>query len=122
MPRQPVAMTAEEAAAFLASKRTAIVGSLGPDGAPDGEPAELSYHDGEARIVVRRDGSAHRNLLDDPRLVCSVEEFPSYAGIKGVTLHGTAALVGVDGERVAFRVETTRLESFDFGKMRRPPA
>jgi nitroimidazol reductase NimA-like FMN-containing flavoprotein (pyridoxamine 5'-phosphate oxidase superfamily) len=121
MPRQPVAMTADEAAAFLARKRIAIVGALAPDGSPDGEPAEFSYRDGEARFVVVRDGAMHRNLAADARVVCSVEEFPSYAGIKGVALHGTAVLVGVEGERATFRVETARVESFDFAKMRREP-
>jgi hypothetical protein len=121
MPRQPVAMTAEEAAAFLARKRVAIVGSLAPDGGPDGEPAAFSYRDGEARVVVPRGGPTHRNVLADPRIVCSVEEFPSYAGIKGVTLRGTATLLGAEGDGIAFRIETAHVESFDFAKMRPTP-
>jgi hypothetical protein len=51
--------------------------------------------------------------------VCSVEEFPSYAGIKGVAVHGTAALMSERAGRATFRVEQPRIESFDFAKMRR---
>jgi hypothetical protein len=119
MPRQRIDMTPDEVAAFLAGKHVAIVGSLGVDGAPDGEPAAFSYVNRQALFVVPLGGPAHRNLLADPRVVCSVEEFPSYAGIKGVAVHGTAALVGEKGGRATFRVDAPRIESFDFGKMRR---
>ena len=64
-------------------------------------------------------GPAHRNLLRDPRVVCTVEEFPSYAEIRGVSVHGRAAPVEVSSGRVQFRVDEPRVESFDFGKMSR---
>ena len=119
MPRQRIDMTAEEVAGFLAGKHVAIVGSVGPDGTPDGEPAAFSWVNREALFIVPQGGPTHLNLLRDPRVVCSVEEFPSYAGIKGATVHGRAALVGEKRGRVTFRVEAARIESFDFGKMRR---
>ena len=115
MPRQRVHMSAEEVAAFLAAKRRAIVGTR----APDGEPAALACAGGELRFSVPRDGPTARNLRHGPRLVVSVEEFPSYAGIKGVTVHGRAVAVGDDGERTSFRVAAPRIESFDFAKMPR---
>lgn len=67
-----------------------------------------------------RDGSAHRHLVADDRVVCSVEEFPSYAQIKGVALHGRAVVVAAESDSdVTFRVDVARVESFDFSKMRR---
>jgi hypothetical protein len=119
MPRHRIDMTPGEVAAFLARKHLAIVGTLGRDGAPDGEPAAFSWADGEARVTVKRDGAARANLARDPRVVCSVEEFPSYAGIKGVALHGQAVLAEEGTERVTFRIAEARVESFDFMKMRR---
>ena len=119
MPRQRIDMTPGEVAAFLAQKRVAIVGTLGRDGAPDGEPAAFAWVDGEARVTVDRQGPAYRNLVRDPRVVCSVEEFPSYAGIKGVALHGTARLADEAAGRATFRIAAPRVESFDFAKMKR---
>ena len=119
MPRQRIAMTAAEAAAFLAGKRRAIVGTRAPDGAPDGEPGALAHTDGELRFTVPCDGPSDRNLAHDARVVVSAEEFPSYAAIKGVTVLGRAARVAGDGAHVTFRVEAARVESFDFARMRR---
>jgi hypothetical protein len=119
MPRQRVHMSAPEVAAFLAVKGRAIVGTRAPDGAPDGEPAALACAGGEVRFSVPRDGPTARNLGHDPRLVVSVEEFPSYAGIKGVAVHGRAVALGDEGEQASFRVAAPRIESFDFAKMRR---
>lgn len=119
MSRQRIDMTPDEVRTFLASKRVAIVGTLGSDGAPDGDPAAFSWVEGDARVTVERDGTTHRNLLHDPRIVCSVEEFPSYAGIKGVALHGTAVLADEGAARATFRIAAPRIESFDFAKMRR---
>lgn len=119
MARQRIAMTPAEAAAFLAAKPRAIVGTRAPDGAPDGEPGVLAYADGELRFSVPRDGPSARNLAHDARVVVSVEEFPSYAEIKGVTVLGRAARIADDGAQVTFRIDAPRLESFDFARMRR---
>jgi len=119
MPRQRIAMTPAEAAAFLAAKRRAIVGTRAPDGAPDGEPGILDYADGDLRFTVPHGGPTGRNLALDARVVLSVEEFPSYAAIKGVTVLGRAARVADDGAQITFRVEEPRLESFDFARMQR---
>jgi len=122
MPRERVRMTRGEVEAFLLGKRIGVVGMLGEDGAPDGVPAPFSCAGGSVVFEASAGGPAHRNLLRDPRVVFTVEEFPSYAAIKGVSVHGRAALVGQTGERVAFRVEAQRVESFDFGKMGRRQA
>jgi len=119
MPRQRIDMTPDEIDAFLAGKHVAIVGTIAMDGAPDGDPAAFSWVAHQALFVVGLGGPTHRNLLLDARVVCSVEEFPSYAGIKGVAVHGTAALLSERGGRATFRVDGARIESFDFARMRR---
>jgi len=43
--------------------------------------------------VVTFHGPTARNLARDPRVVVSVEEFPAYARIKGVAVHGRAASI-----------------------------
>ena len=117
MPRPDIRMTPAEVTAFLLGKRRAVVGTLDAEGGPDGEPAEFAFVDGVAVFVVRHGGSTHRNLARDARVVCSLEEFPSYRAIRGVTLHGHAIATGEEGERATFRIEATRVESFDFRKM-----
>ena len=119
MARERIAMTEAEVAVFLAGKRRAVVGLRGPDGGPDVEPVTFAYVGGEATFQVSRDGSAHRRLVADDRVVCSVEEFPSYAQIKGVALHGRAVVFAESDAVATFRLDVARVESFDFGKIKR---
>src|SRR5262249_38826922 len=119
MPRERIAMTAAEAAAFLAGKRLAVVGTLDSGGAPDAEPARLAIAGAEIGSVVLRGGVTYRKVGRDPRVVVSVEEFPSYHAIRGVTVLGTAVLASEEGDEARFRVVAPRLESFDFAKMGR---
>jgi len=121
MPRPRIAMTPAETAEFLASKRIAIVATLDADGAPDGEPAELSCAGGVLTFRLPASGPTHRNLLRDPRVVCTVEEFPSYTEIRGVSVHGRAAPVELRSGHATFRVDEPRTESFDFRKVRPEP-
>jgi hypothetical protein len=118
VPRERIAMTDAEVGAFLAGKRRAVVGLRASDGGPDAEPVSFAYVGGVATFDVPRGGVAHRALLADGRVVCSVEEFPSYAQIKGAAVHGRAVVVGESDATVTFRVDVARIESFDFAKMR----
>src|SRR6202008_4761846 len=61
MPRERIAMSAGVVGAFLAAKRTAIVGLRGADGPPDGAPATISYRDGVLVVELRADGDAARS-------------------------------------------------------------
>ena len=122
MSRERIAMSADEVAAFLAAKRTAMVGLRGADGAPDGAPATISFRDGVLVVELRADGDAARSIHCDPRIVVSVEEYPSYARIRGVAVHGRAVSLGAQDGRERFRVDQPRVESFDFAKMKRAPA
>ena len=122
MSRERIAMSADEVAAFLAAKHTAMVGLRGADGAPDGAPATISFRDGVLVVELRADGDAARSIHCDPRIVVSVEEYPSYARIRGVAVHGRAVSLGAQDGRERFRVDQPRTESFDFAKMERAPA
>ncbi|HEY3189504.1 MAG TPA: pyridoxamine 5'-phosphate oxidase family protein, partial [Solirubrobacteraceae bacterium] len=62
MARPRIAMTAAEVADFLAGKQMVVVGTRGPDGHPDGEPAALAFRDATVCFTVARDGATHRNL------------------------------------------------------------
>src|SRR5437867_8645592 len=105
MPREQIAMSAAEVAAFLADKRVAMIGLRGADGAPDGEPATITYRDGVLVVGLRADSPAARSLHCDPRVVVSVEEYPSYARIRGVAVHGRAVSVGGEQGRERFRID-----------------
>ena len=119
MKRRPdIRMTPAEVDAFLAARRRAVIGTVDAAGAPDGEPVDFAWADGIATVAVVRDGPAHRNIQCDTRIVCSLEEFPSYGDIRGVTLHGRAVAVADASARVRFRIDAERVESFDFRKMR----
>jgi nitroimidazol reductase NimA-like FMN-containing flavoprotein (pyridoxamine 5'-phosphate oxidase superfamily) len=119
MARPRIAMSREEVAAFLARKRLAVVGTRDAGGWPDGEPATYRWESGTCVFAVAADGPTARNVARDPRVVVSVEEFPSYARIKGVAVRGRAVPAGREGDVVSFRVAEARVESFDFGKIRR---
>jgi hypothetical protein len=122
MARPRIAMSADEVDAFLGGKQRAVAGSRDAAGAPDGEPATYTWRDGALVFAVAADGPTARNLAGDPRVVLSVEEFPAYARIKGVAVHGRAVSVGRDGEVARFRMDEARVESFDFTKSpRRDP-
>jgi hypothetical protein len=99
-----------------------VVGTRDATGAPDGEPATYRWVDGGLVFGVAADGPAARNLGRDPRAVVSVEEFPAYARIKGVAVHGRALPAGHEGDLAWFRVGEARIESFDFTKASRAPS
>jgi nitroimidazol reductase NimA-like FMN-containing flavoprotein (pyridoxamine 5'-phosphate oxidase superfamily) len=119
MARPRIAMSADELAAFLAAKRIGVIGTVGADGGPDAEAASITWKGHELTFRVARDGTTHRNTARDPRVVCAIEEFPSYAEIRGVSVHGRAVQVGDTPAQVVFRIADARIESFDFRKMAR---
>ena len=121
MARPRIAMSADEIGAFLGGKRLAVVGSRDAAGAPDGEPATFDWADGRLLFTAAADGPTARNVTRDPRVVVSVEEFPAYARIKGVAVHGRAVSLGREGEVIRFRIDGARIESFDFTKVQRGP-
>jgi PPOX class probable F420-dependent enzyme len=113
--RAEIAMTSDEAAAFLAAGRVCVLVTIGPDGAPDPLPMWFVVDDA-GRIVMRTYAKSQkvRNLERDPRASALVEEGERYAELRGVQLTGTVRL-DPDPELI---VETwtglmVKYESFD---------
>ena len=65
MPRESIAMTPREIAAFLAGQHWAIVASLDADGSPWAELTACALEDGELCFAVARGSRSHRNIERD---------------------------------------------------------
>ena len=141
MPRERTAMSPVEVARFLAAQRWVVLGTLDPDGSPWADLAACTL-DGERLFVrVGRGTRSQANLERDPRACCSIDRFPSYYEIQGVTVHGRArreedaavraclaprfqesgaALADPTGELgVLYSLPLDDVFSFDFGKIRK---
>ncbi|MEX1288265.1 MAG: PPOX class F420-dependent oxidoreductase, partial [Acidimicrobiia bacterium] len=79
--------------AFIASRRTLAVATIGHDGFPHLAPMWFVVEDG--RIVFRSFTKSQKivNLRRDPRLSVLVEDGEDYAELRGVMVKGTARLV-----------------------------
>jgi PPOX class probable F420-dependent enzyme len=85
---------------FLATKEVALLATLQPDGAPLAMPMWF-LHDPASLTMISVDGLQKvRNLRRDPR-VCVVAEASDAAGIRGVTVQGTAEFLADTPERRA---------------------
>jgi PPOX class probable F420-dependent enzyme len=91
--RGSVAMTEDEAAAFLESQLKVQVASIGLDGAP--HLTTLFYVMQEGRIAFWTYAASQkvRNLERDPRISCLVETGTDYFELAGVSVQGTADVV-----------------------------
>jgi PPOX class probable F420-dependent enzyme len=105
-------MTLDDAAIqrFLATKEIAVLATLRPDGAPLAMPMWF-LHDPGSLTMISVDGLQKvRNLRRDPR-VCVVVEAADSAGIRGVTIQGTAEFLSDGADRRA--LATRFLEKYD---------
>lgn len=121
MPREAIAMTPAEVAAFLGAQRWMALGTLDADGTPAGDVVPVRLVDAMLRFAVPRGSRADDNIRRDPRVCCAADEFPSYREIRGVVVHGRAALGAADslGEAwVEYALALDDVASFDFRKMR----
>jgi PPOX class probable F420-dependent enzyme len=87
--RDQVAMTPDEVADFLATGRTHVLVTYGPDGLPD--PVPMWYVlDGDGVPVMRTYTKSQKvvNLSRDPRCAGLVEDGARYAELRGVQLTG----------------------------------
>jgi PPOX class probable F420-dependent enzyme len=90
--RAAIALSPEEVSAYLASARTAVLVTIGPDGVPD--PVGMWFvMDGED-LVMRTYAKSQkvRNLERDPRVSVLVEDGESYQTLRGVQLSGQMSL------------------------------
>jgi hypothetical protein len=113
VPREDIALTADEVRSFFAATRTAVlVTAVGTH--PGGELVAIELHPDRDELVLRPSAEALRAVEADPRVCVIAEEQPDYAGIRGVLVHASARRF--DADRVA--VSFDDLVSFDFGRLR----
>jgi PPOX class probable F420-dependent enzyme len=91
--RDRVAMTAGEAAAFLAGSRKVQLATIGPDGAPHLVTMFYTLIGGQIAFWTYRSSQKARNLARDPRVTCLVETGDGYFDLLGVQVAGTARCV-----------------------------
>ena len=148
--RAQITMTDEEAWAFIESSRTATLATLGESGHPHLVAMWFAVIDGELWFETKARSQKAVNLRRDPRVTVSIEAGLTYDQLRGVAIEGTAEVVedpdrlwdvGVNvweryngpytdevkplveymlHKRVAVRVRTTRLRTWDHRKLGMP--
>jgi len=84
--RAEIAMTAEEAAAFIAGQRVVTCATLGHDGWPHLMPLWFVVRDGECWAWTYAKSQKVRNLERDARCTLQFETGDSYDQLRGVML------------------------------------
>jgi nitroimidazol reductase NimA-like FMN-containing flavoprotein (pyridoxamine 5'-phosphate oxidase superfamily) len=90
--RDQVAMTADEAAAFLDEQRTLTCATLGRDGWPHLMPLWYVVRAGELWAWTYAKSQKVRNLERDPRCTLQVETGETYDQLRGVMLKAECVL------------------------------
>jgi PPOX class probable F420-dependent enzyme len=149
--RDRVAMTAGEAATFLAGSRKLQLATINQDGTPHLVTMFYVMLGGRVAFWTYRASQKARNLARDPRVTCLVETGEEYFDLRGVQVAGLARLVddppgvleigrGVAGglagvptgavddyvayaarKRVGFVVDPVKVISWDHRKLVSPP-
>src|SRR5437764_5107347 len=91
--RDRVAMTAAEAAGFLASHRKVQVATINRDGTPHLVAMYYVMLGGQIAFWTYRSSQKALNLARDPRLTCLVETGQEYFDLLGVQVAGVARVV-----------------------------
>jgi PPOX class probable F420-dependent enzyme len=91
--RDRVAMTGEEAAAFLAQARKLQLATINRDGTPHLVTMYYVLLDGKITFWTYRSSQKARNLARDPRVTCLVEAGEQYFDLRGVQVQGVVRTV-----------------------------
>ena len=91
--RDRVAMTDEEAAAFLAANRKVQLATINSDGTPHLVAMYYVMLGGRIAFWTYRTSQKALNLARDPRLACLVETGEEYFDLMGVQVTGTVRCV-----------------------------
>jgi len=92
--RGQIAMTPDEIAKFIESKKTMTIVSNGVGGFPHPMPMWFARDpDGSIRMATYRTSQKILNIQRDPRVSLLAEEGVEYAELKGVVMYGNAELV-----------------------------
>ena len=91
--RDQIIMTADEVDAYLQSKLTIVINSIGRDGVPHPAPLWFAVEDDGAIVMTKFTKSQKiQNLKRDPRVTLLLEDGTVYAELRGVIFHGTVEL------------------------------
>jgi PPOX class probable F420-dependent enzyme len=91
--RDQIIMTKDEVDAYLQSKLTVVINSIGKDGVPHPAPMWFAIEDDGALVMTTFTKSQKiQNLKRDPRVTLLLEDGTVYAELRGVILYGSAEL------------------------------
>ncbi len=91
--RDQIVMTKGEVDAYLQSKLTVVINSIGRDGVPHPAPMWFAVEDDGAIVMTTFTKSQKiQNLKRDPRVTLLLEDGTAYAELRGVIFHGVAEL------------------------------
>ncbi len=92
--RDQIIMTKDEVDAYVQSKLTVVINSIGKDGVPHPAPMWFAVDDEGALVMTTFTKSQKiQNLRRDPRVTLLLEDGTVYAELRGVIFYGTAELI-----------------------------
>ncbi|MEZ5209657.1 MULTISPECIES: pyridoxamine 5'-phosphate oxidase family protein [unclassified Gordonia (in: high G+C Gram-positive bacteria)] len=148
--RSQIVMSDDEIARFIEQNRTATLATLGADGRPHLVAMWYGVIDGELWFETKAKSQKAVNLRRDPRVTVMIEDGLTYDQLRGVSLEGVAEIYddpdtclragisvweryngpytddlrpAVDAmmhKRVAVRIVTDRIRSWDHRKLNLP--
>ena len=89
--RDQIVMTKDEVDAYIQSKLTVVINSIGKDGVPHPAPMWFAVED-DGTLVMTTFTKSQKilNLKRDPRVTLLLEDGTVYAELLGVIMYGTA--------------------------------
>jgi PPOX class probable F420-dependent enzyme len=120
--RSQIVMSPEEIDQFLAQRRTATMGTIGPSGLPHLVAMWYGYIDGKIYFETKAKSQKVVNLRRDPRIVCAVEAGDTYDQLRGVSIDGLAVIIEdtTDDEYWAAGINVFERYQGDFSEEMRP--
>ncbi|ONH30360.1 pyridoxamine 5'-phosphate oxidase family protein [Pseudofrankia asymbiotica] len=91
--RSQVEMTAEEISAYVTTRRTATLVSLGPTGHPHAVAMWFAVLDGVLWFETKAKAQKALNIRRDPRVTVLMEDGLTYDTLRGVSMEGRAEIV-----------------------------
>lgn len=148
--RSQIVMSDEEITEFINNSRTTTMATIGADGQPHLVAMWYAVIDGELWFETKAKSQKVVNLKRDPRITCLIEDGLTYDTLRGVSIEGQAEIVedadklfevGISvferytapyteemkpiveamlNKRIAVRVRTARIRSWDHRKLGLP--
>ena len=148
--RSQITMTDEEIAGFIERSRTATMATVGPNGTPHLVAMWYAVLDGKIWFETKSRAQKVVNLRRNPQITCMIEDGLTYDALRGVSIEGNGVIVEDPDEiwkvgvnvferyygpytddlkpvvetmlhnRVAVRVKSQRVRSWDHSKLGMP--